>query len=464
MKKYLELLKNTGLFALSSMAAKLISFFFLPLYTYYLTTEEYAVIDLAHVMQSLLWPVLSLSVAEALLRFGLDRAEDKKKVVSTCINLIVPGLVIFCCIYPFIRLGNALDNYKVETILYFVVLSINSFLGVYARMIDKVKIMVINSTVACFAVAILNVLFLTIMQLGANGYFMALILGNLVSVLSYIFGTKIWNYYSVRFFDRSLAMRILRFSMPLIPNAVFWWVNSSIDKIYLTAMLTLSEVGLYSVAGKIPTLLSTVTSIFQQSWSISAIKEIDSEDNTTFFSNIFKIYSVLMALCTIFLIAASKLLAIFLFSKDFFKAWTITPILIMAFYYSALNIYYGSIFTATKKTGVIFYTTGIGAFVNLFLNYIFITLWGAIGAAIATVVSNFIVWLIRAISTRRVIQLKCPIKNELICQMIMIALIINVETLQSYLLSALGIILVVAVYREPLLNAYTLFAKRKIKN
>ena len=221
---------------------------------------------------------------------------------------------------------------------------------------------------------------------------------------------------------------------------------------------------MYSVAGKIPTLLSTVTSIFQQSWSISAIKEIDSEDNITFFSNIFKIYSVLMALCTIFLIAVSKLLAIFLFSKDFFKAWTITPILIMAFYYSALNIYYGSIFTATKKTGVIFYTTGIGAFVNLFLNYIFITLWGAIGAAIATVVSNFIVWLIRAISTRRVIQLKCPIKDELICQMIMIVLIINVETLQSYLLSALGIILVVAVYREPLLNAYTLFAKRKIKN
>ena len=60
--------------------------------------------------------------------------------------------------------------------------------------------------------------------------------------------------------------------------------------------------------------------------------------------------------------------------------------------------------------------------------------------------------------------LKCPIKDELICQMIMIALIINVETLQSYLLSAIGIIIVVSVYREPLLNAYNLFAKRKIKN
>ena len=58
MKKYLELIKNTGLFAISNIASRLISFFFLPLYTYYLTTEEYAVIDLAQVMQSLLWPVL----------------------------------------------------------------------------------------------------------------------------------------------------------------------------------------------------------------------------------------------------------------------------------------------------------------------------------------------------------------------------------------------------------------------
>ena len=191
MRKYLELIKNTGLFAISSLASRVISFFFLPLYTYYLTTEEYAVIDLAQVMQSLLWPVLSLSVAEAMLRFGLDKAEDKKKVISTCVAVIVPGLLAFSVIYPFIPIGNELDNYKIETALYYVVLSVNSFLGVYARVIDKVKLIVANSTVSCFAIAILNVFFLTILGMGANGYFLALILGNLISILSYLFFTRI---------------------------------------------------------------------------------------------------------------------------------------------------------------------------------------------------------------------------------------------------------------------------------
>ena len=461
MKKYLELIKNTGLFAISNIASRLISFFFLPLYTYYLTTEEYAVIDLAQVMQSLLWPVLSLSVAEAILRFGLDQTEDKKKVISTCVSVIVPGLLAFFIIYPFIQIGNELDNYKIETALYYVILSVNSFLGVYARVVDKVKLIVINSTISCFAIAVFNVLFLTVFGMGANGYFFALILGNLISVLSYLFFTKIWKGCSISYLDRKLCKRILKFSIPLIPNAIFWWINSSLDKLYLTAMLTLSDVGLYSVAGKIPNLLSSVTSIFQQSWSISAIKEIDTEKNDSFFSNIFKTYSIIIALCSCFLIAITQLLATFLFSKEFYNAWTISPVLIMAFYYSAINVYYGSIFTATKKTNIIFYTTGIGAIVNIVLNYFFILQWGAIGAAIATVISNFCVWLIRAVSTRKLIHLSLSIKNELVCQMIMLLLIVNVETINSYLFSSIGIVMSIIIYRKTIVKLFEMILNRK---
>lgn len=454
MKKYWELIKNTGLFALSSFTSKIISFFFLPLYTYYLTTEEYAVVDLAHVMQSLLWPILSLSVAEAMLRFGLDKAEAKKKVISTCVYIILPGLIGFSLIFSFIQVGNALDNYKLETTLYYIILSLNSFLGVYARVIDKVKLIVINSTISCFVIAIFNVLFLTVLGFGVNGYFAALILGNFISVCIYFVVTKIWKSCSWKYFDKQLCKRILKFSIPLIPNAIFWWINSSLDKIYLTMMLTLSEVGVYSVAGKIPSLLSTVTSIFQQSWSISAIKEINNKESAAFFSNVFKTYSVTMAFCSCFLIAATQLMAKFLFSKDFYNAWTISPMLIMAFYYSAINVYYGSIFTATKKTQIIFYTTGIGAIVNIVLNYIFILLWGTIGAAIATVISNFSVWLIRALSTRKLIPLECPIFDELICQIVMILLIINVETINSYICSASGVVFIVFLYRRIFLEFY----------
>ena len=53
MSSYKYLLKNVGLFTISEFASKFITFFMLPLYTYYLSTEEYAVIDLIQVTQNL---------------------------------------------------------------------------------------------------------------------------------------------------------------------------------------------------------------------------------------------------------------------------------------------------------------------------------------------------------------------------------------------------------------------------
>lgn len=450
MKKYILLIKNIGLFTLSSFAAKLISFVFLPLYTYYLTTEEYAVIDLANVMQSLLWPVLSLSISEAMLRYALDQKYEKKKIISSSIAVIIPGLILLCVVFPWIKVGNALDLYKTECLIYFICVSLNTFFSVYSRAVDKVSLMVINSTISCFVIAILNIIFLTIFDMGLRGYFLALILGNAISVCSYLYFGKIQDVFAFKYIDKALCKEMICFSIPLIPNAIFWWINSSLDKIYITAMLTLSEVGLYSVASKIPTLLTTVTSIFQQAWSISAIKEYDSEQNEGFFSNVFNVYCFMVAICTVMLIALTKFFATILFSNEFYYAWSIVPVLIMAFYYSSLNIYYGSIFTAAKKTNVILYTTGLGALVNAILNYIMIVKFGLIGAAIATCISNAIVWFIRAVLTRKIIRLNSTILKEVVQQSIILVMIINVETINNYILSGVMVCMMLVVFRTSL--------------
>lgn len=448
MRKYIILIKNIGLFTLSNLAAKLISFIFLPIYTAYLTTEEYGVIDMANVMQGLLWPIISLSIAEALLRFALDVKNDKKKVISSALVLILPGLVLLTVVFPCINTGTVLDQYKLECLVYFICVSLNTFLGVYARAVDRVKLMVINSTVSCFSIAALNVVFLSILHMRAEGYFLALIIGNMISVISYLIFGKVHEIFSIRYVDLILCKQMLLFSVPLIPNAVFWWVNSSLDRIYLTSMLSLAEVGLYAVAGKIPTLLTTVTSIFQQAWSISAIKEIDSEDRSTFFSNIFNVYSFLVAICSVTLIVASKILAFLLFSNEFFEAWYIVPILVFAFYYSSLNIYYGSIFTAAKNTKIIFVTTGLGAVVNIVLNYFMILIFGLIGAAIATCVSNGMVWLIRAVTSRRLVPLNSSIFKEIVQQLIIFFAIINIETVNNPVIAIGVICLMILVFRD----------------
>lgn len=76
MNKYKNLLINVGIFGLSAVATKLMAFILMPLYTLYLSTEEYGIMDMATIMVTTLFPVLTLLISEGMLRFTLD---DKSK-------------------------------------------------------------------------------------------------------------------------------------------------------------------------------------------------------------------------------------------------------------------------------------------------------------------------------------------------------------------------------------------------
>ena len=99
MSSYKYLLKNVGLFTISEFASKFITFFMLPLYTYYLSTEEYAVIDLIQVTQNLIIPVVTLSIADAVLRFAFDRNENTGEIftLGVCVAAVASVLVVIGC-------------------------------------------------------------------------------------------------------------------------------------------------------------------------------------------------------------------------------------------------------------------------------------------------------------------------------------------------------------------------------
>ena len=76
MGKYTYLMKNVGLLTLSSFTTKLLSFFLVPLYTSVLSTGEYGTYDLFNTTISLLVPLLTFDIQEAVLRFSIDKDAD----------------------------------------------------------------------------------------------------------------------------------------------------------------------------------------------------------------------------------------------------------------------------------------------------------------------------------------------------------------------------------------------------
>ena len=91
MNKYRTLLLNIGLFGINTVATKLITFLLVPLYTYYLSTKEFGITDMSLTVISLVLPIASMSISDAVLRFVIDDSNDQKKndVVPTHFLLLL---------------------------------------------------------------------------------------------------------------------------------------------------------------------------------------------------------------------------------------------------------------------------------------------------------------------------------------------------------------------------------------
>ena len=106
------LIKNTAIFAINNIATKLIVFLLVPLYTHFLTTSEYGVVDLLFTISSVLVPIFTLNVSEAIYRFSMDKDANNNKIISTSIILLIFGCLMSLVCIPILGLFPSYSKYK----------------------------------------------------------------------------------------------------------------------------------------------------------------------------------------------------------------------------------------------------------------------------------------------------------------------------------------------------------------
>lgn len=450
MSSYKYLLKNVGLFTISEFASKFITFFMLPLYTYYLSTEEYAVIDLIQVTQNLIVPIVTLSITDAVLCFCFDKNEkiDDVFTIGVIITIGASALVVTGCLIT--SRNEIIGQYLWGIICSMISMMFSNLLFNFARAVDKVQAITISSIITTAIVASSNVLMVAYWKMGVAGYLSALVLGNTFKSIYLLISCRAWRYCNFRACHKDTLVRMLRYSLPLIPNGLFWWVNSSINKYFLTGMTTLAQVGLYSAASKIPAMGNTIANVFNSAWRMSAIKEVDSEDKNSFFEMIYELYTFTLAVIVLGITVSVKLLALILFSKDFYDAWIVVPFLMLGFYFDSINAFIGNLFVGAKITKVLFTTTVVGAVANVALNAALIPPFGIVGAAIATTFSNTVIFFVRRKRAKEWLQFSPSLKKQgpVVAAMVILALAAFSNTIWLYILFPFTMAVVLFIYRQ----------------
>lgn len=415
MSRYKYLFKNIGLLTLSSFATKLLSFFLVPLYTNVLTTTEYGTYDLFSSTIGVLLPILTLNIQEAVLRFSLDKKKSQDAIVSISAKYLLISntiVAIGLCINKLFVFSSIVSEYSVLFFLMFLVQSLSGVMSCYVRGIDKVTDLSISSVITSIVTIACNILFLVFLKWGLIGYFVANIIGPLVQCVYLIFRSNYIKHIKQTKFSLE-EKEMTSYSKPLIANSIAWWVNNVSDRYVIVFFCGLAENGIYSVAGKIPSILNVFQNIFNQAWTLSAVKDFDSDDKDGFFSNTYRAYNCLMTIICSGIILFDKPLAKFLYAKDFYVAWKYVPWLTIAILFGALSGYVGGFFSAVKDSKIFATSTTIGAVVNLILNFIFTPFYGAMGAAVATAISYLLVWAFRFFQSKKYITLRVNIKRDI---------------------------------------------------
>lgn len=422
MSNYKKLALNTVIMTIGQFSNKLLSFLLVPLYTSLLTTEEYGAYDIIVTTVLLLSPILTMVATDAVMRFCLDKDYSRPQVLTIGLTFVGIGTLVLLAAYPIIRAVDVLSDDYWWIVLFFVLTNVESVFLQYLKGIEKIKLYTGCSVFGTAITLLLNILFLAVFRWGVVGYMLAMCCSRfLVIVVVFVF-QKLWNSFRNPFkIEKRVYKEILKYTVPMIPNSISWWVSNSSDKYMIRWFVSVSAVGIYSVAYKIPTIMTIITTIFISALQISSVEDFGSEKSVKFFSNVYKLYSSVNIVIASGIIALSGVIARILFQRDFFDAWKLSCILVLAYIFHSMAAFLGTIYTAAKKTPFLFYSTVVSAVLNIILNVVLIKYIGTYGAAIATLASYACVWFMRVIHSRSILVVKFNVWSDILSYILLIA-------------------------------------------
>ncbi len=410
--KYQRLITNTAILGIGTFGSKLLVFFMVRFYTACLSTAEYGVADIITQTANLLIPLLSVGIAEAVFRFALDRNADHAAVFSTGLFTILAGGAVFALLIPVLNAFEFISGYGVLIWAYTFFSCLHTLCIQFIRAKGHMKQFAGYGILSTSITIALNLLFLLVLDMGITGYVLSVVLSDAIVTVLLFFSEHLWRETKLSALSAKQATAMIRYSVPLIPTTIFWWITNVADRYMVTWMIGLEADGIYAVSYKIPTLLILLSGIFIEAWQFSAVTEKGSDEHAAFFEEVFDSFQALMFIAGCGLTAFSKIAVRIMATAEYYEAWMYIPGLSAATIFSSLVTFMGSVYLVEKKSVMSFVTSMTGAAINIAFNFLLIpTILGIQGAVIATFASYFVVFIIRCINGRKYIRFNLhPVK------------------------------------------------------
>ena len=405
-----KLIKNTSIYTVGNVIPQISNFVLLPLYTAYLSTADFGIVQSMQVLIVILVIFFTFALDRSIYRLYFDfKTEEKRKTYISTIVISLVGIstLVLILLFVFKNLVSSIYT-SINFYPFYFYAIISSFLSVYTiipkiyyQINEKPKKFVLLSLLQFAANTSFVLWFIVIQKEGAIGYLKGLTLGGLIVLPIFIYITI----KSINFkFNFNYLKISLKYSLPVIPSLLSIWILNLSDRVFIERYFSMEEVGIYSLGYKIAGLVLIISSAFKLAYSPLFFKIANSEDTINSQKKLskynFNFIMVIMLICFLICFFSKELIGLF-FKKDFFEAYKIVYLISIAYLFNQVSELFNLSFYQKKKTIIVMYI-GIGsAIINIGLNYVLIPVYGIYGAAYATILSFLIFAVIKyLISTK----------------------------------------------------------------
>ena len=408
MNKKKQLAKNTIIIFFGRVCTQLISFFLLPLYTAYLATSEYGLVDLIQTYVTLLVPIITLELEMSIFRYLIDsRSSDKdtKKLISNNFYVLGISLSVFSILYIIVTCFITLPFRWLILIDIIVCVLSGNFLQI-ARGFGKTVDYSISCILTGLTTVVSNIILICFCHMQAEGMIISMALANFVCSLYLFLRLKLYSKIDFKLVDHKLLKEMYKYSIPLIPNGISWWIVNVSDRSIIAWVLGAGANGLYAISNKFPTIISSLTGVFNLSWSESAALHINAKDRDEFFSDIFNTIMKLFIALGAGMLACMPFVFPLLINSKYNDGYNYIPYLVLGSVFNVAICLYSQVYLAKKLSKQVATTAVLGAIINIVINIIFIKRIGLYAAAISTAISYFVMMVYRHIDLKKYVNIK----------------------------------------------------------
>ena len=394
-----RILKDATSYGLLNVISQFIGVLLIPLYTFFLPPDQFGVLDILVTTTAIIIIISGLQIESGVARsyYEAKKINNDRLLTGTAIWLFIIGSIIgtiLICLFFQLWLRNYL-NLGWEFILPIVLIIFPSQIFGFATIIFRLDQNIRHFSIINLGNIITSAFFCMILLIFANGGVLGILWGLLISKV-------IWSIFAVYFLSNSInfsfnikcAKEILLYSIPTVPSTLMGWAQNFANRFILVAYLSLTAVGIFSLAVRIASGAMVFIGAFRMAWYPYALEIMGKPKFGEQYAKMLDYY-FFGAFCVCSLISVFGIVIIGILSpKSYFFAGSLIGFISFGLFWTgSLEILVLGI-DFVRKTYLGFIAITVGVIINLLILFVTISSWNLFAAGVAYLAGTIVTAII----------------------------------------------------------------------